>query len=56
MTTSFPKDLTKDEIVNWLGSDITKEGLLNLLLEIANGYYEPHILFNNIREYSNGST
>ena len=56
MTNPFPKDLTKQELINWLGSDTTKDSLINLVLEIANGYYEPHILFNDIREYSNGST
>ena len=32
--------LTKEQLISWLGSDMTKDGLVDLLLEIANGEYD----------------
>jgi len=52
----FPKfeeiqDISKIELIKWLGSDATKDDLLNILLEVVNGFYEPHYLFNDIRDF-----
>ena len=32
--------VTREQLLAWLGSDMTKDGLVDLLLEIANGEYE----------------
>lgn len=59
--TIFPKfeeiqDITEQELINWLGSDYTRKDLIHLLLEIANGFYEPHYFFNDIRDYTKENT
>ena len=46
------KDIDKQELLKWLGSDITKDGLLDLLLDLVNGSYEQHEFFNDVRQYS----
>ena len=36
--------VTKEQLIAWLGSDVTMDALMSMLLEIANGEYEPDAL------------
>jgi hypothetical protein len=43
--------VTKEQMLEWLGSDVTKDMLVNMLLEIANGEYEPDALQMDVYYY-----
>ena len=43
--------VTKEQLLAWLGSDMTKDGLVDLLLEIANGEYEALALKSDVAFY-----
>ena len=43
--------VTKQQLLEWLGSDATKDTLVALLLEIANGEYEPDAMRSDILFY-----
>lgn len=45
-------DITKQQLENWLGDENTRDGALNLLLDILNGAYPVHMLFNDIDSYN----
>lgn len=47
-------DITKEQLVAWLGSDATLDEALSVILDVANGHYPPHILFDDISIYSEG--
>ncbi len=36
--------VTREQLVAWLGSDVTMDTLVSMLLEIANGRYDPAAL------------
>lgn len=36
--------VTREQLVAWLGSDVTMDTLVSMLLEIANGRYDPDAL------------
>ena len=43
--------VTKEQLMAWLGSDATKDTLIELLLEIANGEYDPDTMRFDISLY-----
>ena len=43
--------VTEEKLRAWLGSDVTKDTLVSLLLEIANGEYEPDAMRSDIMFY-----
>jgi hypothetical protein len=43
--------VTKEQLSAWLGSDVTKDTLMSLLLEIANGEYDAETLRSDINLY-----
>ena len=43
--------VTKEQLLSWLGTDVTKDVLVNILLEIANGDYTPDALQMDIDCY-----
>lgn len=40
--------VTREQLIAWLGSDVTMDTLVSMLLEIANGEYEPAVLQKDI--------
>ena len=40
--------VTREQLVAWLGSDVTMDTLVSMLLEIANGEYEPDVLQKDV--------
>ena len=53
MVVSMPDQVkvTKEQLAAWLGSDVTKDTLMSLLLEIANGEYDAETLRSDINLY-----
>lgn len=45
-------NITKKELLDWLGSDNTKDEALSVILDIVNGNYPVHVLFNDIVNFS----
>lgn len=43
--------VTKEQLIAWLGSDATKDTLIELLLEIANGEYDADTMRSDIGLY-----
>ncbi len=43
--------VNKEQLLAWLGSDVTKDILVNMLLEIANGEYAPEVLLLDVWTY-----
>lgn len=49
--TQGAKQMTKEQLIAWLGSDATKDTLIELLLEIANGEYDADTMRSDIGLY-----
>ncbi len=47
------KEITDDETLAWLGSDVTFKDLVNIITEIANGDYLVEDLKKDIEGYEN---
>ena len=45
------QNVTKQQLLAWLGSDVTKDALVDMLLEIANGEYAALVLKADIAFY-----
>ena len=45
------KNLTIDDLTQWLGDDATKTDILDMLLDIARGVYRVEQLQQDIRDY-----
>lgn len=43
--------VTKEQLLAWLGSDVTKDTLVEMLLEIANGEYDAEALKSDVAFY-----
>jgi len=43
--------ITKEQMLAWLGSDVTMDVLVSLLVDVANGEYEPDALRADIACY-----
>ena len=43
--------VTKEQVLAWLGDDATKDTVVNLLLEIANGEYKAEDLLKDVNSY-----
>jgi hypothetical protein len=42
---------TKKQIEQWLGSDISRKGIIEIITDIANGDYPAEMLKNDIAQY-----
>ena len=49
------REITKEQLLAWLGSDATKDTLVSMLLEIANKEYEVDALRSDIMFYEGES-
>lgn len=49
--TQGAKQMTKEQLIAWLGSDATKDTLIELLLEIASGEYDADTMRSDIGLY-----
>ena len=45
------KQFTQDQVEQWLGSDLTRKGIIELLTDIANGDYPVEMLKSDISDY-----
>jgi hypothetical protein len=46
------KELTYEQVKNWLDSDITKRYLIDIIItDIANGIYKPTQLYNDVLNF-----
>lgn len=43
--------VTKEQLLAWLGSDASKDTLIEMLLDVANGEYEVEALRSDISFY-----
>ncbi len=43
--------VTKEQMLAWLGSDVTMDMLVSMLVDIANGEYEPDALQMDVHCY-----
>ena len=43
--------VTKEQLLDWLGSDATKDTVVILLLEVANGEYKAEDLLKDVNDY-----
>lgn len=48
--------VTKEQLLAWLGSDVTKDILIDMLLDIANKDYEVEALKSDISFYEGETT
>jgi len=48
--------VTKEQLLAWMGSDMTKDGLVDLVLELANDEYDQVQLRLDIFVYNQGET
>jgi hypothetical protein len=48
--------VNKEQLLAWLGSDVTKDMLVDMLLEIANGEYTPDALQKDVWCYQGEAT
>jgi len=46
------RKITEEMLLNWIGSDHTKEELIDVLLSVANGEYAPELLNLDIFDYA----
>jgi hypothetical protein len=44
-------DFTLENVTAWLGSDITKAEIIDILKDVANGVYRPEQLKQDIQDY-----
>jgi hypothetical protein len=40
--------ITREQMLAWLGSDVTMDMLVSMLIDIANGEYEPDALQKDV--------
>ena len=43
--------VTREQMLAWLGSDVTMDMLVSMLIDIANGEYEPDALRMDVNYY-----
>ena len=43
--------ITAEQLVNWLGSDVERKDLIELIHELANGFYSPEQLRKDVISY-----
>ena len=43
--------ITNNHVYNWLGSDVSKQDLIEILADIANGNYSAEELKKDIQDY-----
>jgi hypothetical protein len=47
-------DLTTKQVKHWLGSDASKDDLIEIIRDVANGTYPAHLLADDIYGYIDG--